>query len=101
MAKTYSFYGAAFDDFVVLPTGGLHVDLDACKKRKPYATSDSPRELQHATVERQRKCANPHTTGVWTLKPDPVNDCTYVICGNHFFDDFGVIIPMITPDDWD
>lgn len=100
MAKTYSYYGVCYDDFEPLPTGGLRVNLDACcNGREPFATSSSLRELQHKVVEHQRKFGRPDTTGVWTLKNDPVNNYTLVICGNHYYEDIGIIVPMIAPED--
>lgn len=95
MAKTYNYYGVCYDDIEVAPEGGLRVNLAACMARKPHATAETGRELHTKVHEHQRMYGHPDPTGVWTLKNDPVNDCTYVICGNHYYEDIGVIVPML------
>ena len=99
MAKTYSYFGVCYDDFEVMPTGGLRVNLDACTSREPDATSSSLRELQHLVTEHQRKFGRPDATGVWTFKHDPVNNYTFVICGNYYYEDLGIIVPCVETKD--
>ena len=93
MAKTYNYYGVCFNDFEVGENGGLRL-RPQCFERDPHASSDDPDALWAEAVKAREKFGDP-VTGCGVTYNDPVNDCTYVLWGNHFYEDIGVFKPCL------
>ena len=101
MSKTYSYYGLCFNDLRVGASGGLSIDGGRIDRREPIATDADPRALWEKVVGvRRNDSPDICVTGHGVTYNDPVNDCTYVLWGNHYFEDIGVFRPML-PADYD
>jgi len=99
MAKFYEFYHPCFDDYEVSSNGGLVVKPSAFQPHKMMAKSEDPSELWSVIIDALRK-DKPDATGIGNLYWDSINDCTYVIFGNHYYEDMGVIVPCLPKPDF-
>lgn len=95
----YKFYHACFDDYVIGNNGGLTVKASAFEPHKLRAEDTDPGALWGKIVSAMRE-HKPDLTGVGNLYRDYVNNCTYVIFGNYYYEDMGVIVPCLPEPDY-